>query len=89
MNYKSKVGIAIYSVGVLVYTCMCFFRIWAWFICAFALFLCVLQGAELWTPVLIASDNNHMDILELLIQHGAQPDVRNKVLYFLPNIVQL
>ena len=38
-----------------------------------------LQGAEVWTPVLLASDDNHIGILELLIQHGAQLDVRNKV----------
>ena len=43
-------------------------------------FLCVfLQGAEIWTPVLLASDYNHVDVLEVLIQHGAQLDVRNKV----------
>jgi hypothetical protein len=38
-----------------------------------------LQGAYLWTPVLLASDDNHIDVLELLIQHGAQLDVRNEV----------
>ena len=34
MNYESKVGIAIYSVGVLVPVALCFSRIWAWFVCA-------------------------------------------------------
>ena len=38
-----------------------------------------LQGAELWTPVLIASYSNQIDVLELLIQHSAQLDIRNKV----------
>ena len=58
---------------------------------AFALILCILQGAELWTPVLVASDGNQIDVLEQLIHHGAQLDVRNKVLllHFLPNIVYL
>ena len=58
---------------------MCFSQMWAWFMYAFALILCILQGAELWTPVLVASYNNQIDVLELLIRHGAQLDVRNKV----------
>ena len=32
-----------------------------------------------WSPVLIASYFNRVDVLELLIQHGAQLDVRGKV----------
>ena len=52
---------------------------WAWFMCAFALILCVLQGAEIWTPVLLASYENQIDVLEILIQHSAQLDVRNEV----------
>ena len=39
-----------------------------------------LQGAQLWTPVLLASDDSHIDVLEVLIQHGAQLDVRNVLL---------
>ena len=56
-----------------------------------ALVLCVLQGAEIWTPVFLASYENQIEVLEVLIHHGAQLAVRNKVLllHFLPNIVYL
>ena len=37
-----------------------------------------LQGREL-TPLHFASYYNQIDVLELLIQHGAQLDVRDKV----------
>ena len=37
------------------------------------------QGAELWTPLLLASYNNHIDVLELLISHGAHLDAVNNV----------
>ena len=63
-----------------------------WFMCAFALILCVLQGAEIWTPVLAASYDNQIDILELLIQHNAQLDVRDEVsitIALLPIIMHL
>ena len=52
-----------------------------WFVCAFALIYDIefFQGAELWTPVLLASHQNQIDVLELLVQHGAQLDVRNQV----------
>ena len=36
-----------------------------------------LQGPK-WTPLLLASYANQTDVVELLIQHGAQLDVRNK-----------
>ena len=46
MNYESKVGIAIYSAGVSVpdSVCTCFSWMWAWFMCAFALILCISSG---------------------------------------------
>ena len=37
-----------------------------------------LQGPE-WTPLLLASYNNHTDVLELVINHGAQLDAVNNV----------
>ena len=38
-----------------------------------------LQGAYLWTPVLLASDENQIHVLELLIHHGAQLNIRDEV----------
>ena len=43
--------------------------------CAMSVFL---QGGE-WTPLLLASYNNHTDVLELLINHGAHLDAVNNV----------
>ena len=43
--------------------------------CTMAVFL---QGGK-WTPLLLASYNNHTDVLELLINHGAQLDAVNNV----------
>ena len=37
-----------------------------------------LQDAE-WSPLLLASYGNHTDVLKLLIQHGVQLDIGNKV----------
>ena len=54
---------------------MCFSRIWMWFMSAIAF----LQGTYLWTPVLLASYGNQIDILKLLIQHSARLDIRNHV----------
>ena len=49
------------------------------YICTHALLLLhVFQGAE-WTPLLLASHANQTDVMELLIQHGAQLDTINKV----------
>ena len=43
--------------------------------CTMSVFL---QDGE-WTPLLLASYNNHTGILELLINHGAQVDTVNNV----------
>ena len=32
-----------------------------------------------WTPLLDASDEGETDVVELLIKHGAQLDIKNKV----------
>ena len=48
-------------------------------VCCCIKFYVFLQGAQLWTPVILASCNNEIDVLELLIQHSAQLDVRNEV----------
>ena len=69
MNYQTKVLCWCSC------TCMCFSQMWAWFIRDFAF----MQGTQLWTPLLLASNKNHIDVLELLIQHGAQLDVRDQV----------
>ena len=37
-----------------------------------------LQDGE-WTPLLLANYSNHTDVLELLINHGAQLDIINNV----------
>ena len=52
------------------------------YVCYILVTLCnsvFLQGAELWTPLLLASYYNEIDVLKLLIQHGAQLDTKNKV----------
>ena len=77
MNYQSKVDtlelcvctIRSYDVGML----------YVYYILVTLCNFVFLQGAELWTPLLVASYCNEIDILKLLIQYGAQLDTKNKV----------
>ena len=73
MNYKTKVGIAII---ILLYLYVLLPDVGVVYVCCCINFI---QGDEIWTPVLLASYENQVDVLELLIQHGAQLDVRNEV----------
>ena len=39
-----------------------------------------------WTPLLVSSHQGHTDVIELLIKHGAQLNIKNKVHYFATGI---
>ena len=39
-------------------------------------------GQEKWTPLMIASYNGHVDVVNVLLQHGASVDLQNKVELF-------
>ena len=41
---------------------------------------CIIQDTD-WTPLLLAVDESHTDVLELLIKHGAKLDIKNKVIF--------
>ena len=36
-------------------------------------------GQEKWTPLMIASENGHVDIVNVLLQHRANVHLQNKV----------
>ena len=36
-------------------------------------------GQDKWTPLMIASLNGHVDVVNVLIQHGASVHLKNKV----------
>ena len=36
-------------------------------------------GQSKWTPLMIASQNKHVDVVNVLLQHGASVDLQNKV----------
>ena len=38
-----------------------------------------------WTPLFDASKQNHTDVMELLINHGAKLDIKNKVTLYIPH----
>ena len=38
-----------------------------------------LHGQDKWTPLMIASQNGHVDVVNVLLQHGASVDLQNKV----------
>ena len=67
VNYQSKV--------VITYTVHCMHEVYLNTI-ADGTFMFVQDG---WTPLLDASDYGETDVVELLIKHGAQLDIKNKV----------
>ena len=36
-------------------------------------------GQDKWTPLMIASQNGHVDVVNVLLQHGASVHLQNKV----------
>ena len=36
-------------------------------------------GQDEWTPLMIASHNGHVDVVNVLLQHGASVHLQNKV----------
>ena len=38
-----------------------------------------LFGQDKWTPLMIASENGHVDVVNVLLQHGACVHLQNKV----------
>ena len=40
-------------------------------------------GQDKWTPLMIASENGHVDVVNVLLQHGASVHLQNKVKLYL------
>ena len=36
-------------------------------------------GQDKWTPLMLASQNGHVDVVNVLLQHGASVDLQDKV----------
>ena len=36
-------------------------------------------GQHKWTPLMVASENGHVDVVNVLLQHGASVHLQNKV----------
>ena len=44
-------------------------------------FITLLQNG--WSPLLVACNEGHAELVEILIKHGAQVDIKDKVLQFI------
>ena len=41
--------------------------------------LMLIFGQDKWTPLMIASHNGHVDVVNVLLQYGASVNLKNKV----------
>ena len=49
------------------------------YICIYSIFVLYLHGQDKWTSLMIASQNGHVDVVDVLLQHGAGVHLQNKV----------